>query len=127
MKTYMQLLWFQLCLFVVILIHKCHTFLSGKGGDDMYTGELIVTGEGEAIIDLRGHPKSVTVFFEGEPVIVPCDPHHHHDHLHWHIKNLHHSHKHDSRHDHCNHKDHFVLVIKWHVHNVRVIRWAVRY
>lgn len=126
MKNFIAMAYIKFQIFIITLLWKIRDFCNPKSGDDMHTGELIVTGKGEADIELKQHPVSIKVFFDDEYVIVPCN-HHHHDTLHWHVRNLHHNHPHDKRHDHCNHKDQFVLVVKWHVHNIRVIKWVIHY
>lgn len=104
-------------------------FLFGKclQGGTMLSGELIVVGHDQVDIKL-GHrpPKGVVVEFINEHVHVPCNPKHY-DELKYEIKNLHHHHPHDNRHDHCNHDDNYVLVIGWNVTGVRVIKWVVYY
>lgn len=127
MKVYIMLILIKFRLFILFLMQKWNNFLFEEIGDKMHkTGELIVSGEGEVKIELKYNPINVKVFFDDDPVVVPCNPHHH-DHLHWHVKNLHHHHKHDHRHDHCNHDDKFELVITWKVHNLRVIKWTITY
>src|SRR6185312_9503944 len=103
MKTYIMLILVRLRFFVLSFLQRIKNFWYDNGEEDMHqAGELLVTGNGEAKIDLKTHPVSVKVFFDGDPVIVPCNPHHH-DHLHWHIRSVHHNHRHDHRHDHCKH------------------------
>ena len=127
MKKYLIFILSKLKFFVLILIQKWYNFWGNESGAIMHqSGELIVTGSGEVEIELKKNPSSVKVFFDDDIIVVPCNPHHH-DHLHWHVKNLHHHHQHDSRHDHCNHNDHYILVISWKVHNVREIKWSVHY
>lgn len=93
----------------------------------MLSGELIVVGHDKVEIKL-GHrsPSGVVVEFTNECVHVPCNPKHH-DELRYEIKNLHHHHPHDARHDHCKHEDDYVLIISWHVTGVRDIKWVVYY
>jgi hypothetical protein len=93
----------------------------------MQSGELVVTGKDKVEIDLgHRHPKSVIVKFSDDCVIVPCNPRHH-DELRWDVKNRHHKHPHDARHDHCKHRDEYILTIKWHVTGVRTIEWVAYY
>lgn len=93
----------------------------------MLSGELIVVGHDKVEISL-GHrpPSGVIVNFDCDIICVPCNPKHHDD-LKYEVRNLHHHHPHDSRHDHCNHEDNYVLSISWHVTGVRVIKWVVYY
>lgn len=126
MKTYFELIWLKIRFYVLILIYKIQDLFTFKSGDKMFGGELVISASGEVEIGLKSNPKTVKVTLDNECVVVPCNPHHH-DHLHWHVKNLHQNHKHDHKHDHCNHKDEFVLVIKWDVHSIRLVKWMVHY
>jgi hypothetical protein len=80
----------------------------------MQSGELFVTGKDEAIIALNGFPRKVRVDFKGEPVVTPCNPHHH-DKLEWEVHRSHH------------HHGGFILIIKWEVTGVREIEWTAWY
>jgi len=114
-------------LYVLFVMRRIQEFFNiEENGADMQQGELIVVGADKVEIILgHRHPKEVSVFFEGEPIPVPCNPHH--DKLHWEIHNKHQHHSHDHKHDHCKHQDEFVLIIHWNVANVRVIKWVVWY
>jgi hypothetical protein len=129
MKDYIHTLWCRMYCFFSILWGKlkCILNIGSSCGEVMYTGELVVTGQGKIEIDLGRHaPKKVKIKFKDECQIIPCNPHHY-DELRGKIKNHHHPHRHDRRHDHCNHHDRYVLTIQWHVSNVRIIEWIAYY
>ena len=93
----------------------------------MQSGELDVTGHDKIEIVLGSrHPQSVIVSFKGHHHHVPCNPRHH-DSLRWDLKNKHHRHRHDRRHDHCRHEDTYVLTISWYVTDFRTIEWCAHY
>ena len=74
----------------------------------MHKGKLIVSGNGEARIELNGFPVKMNVDFSDEEVIyVPCNPHHF-DKLEWEI-------------------NHHILIIRWVVSNVREIEWRAQF
>lgn len=96
-------------------------------GVPMQSGELTVVGSGKANIELgKHHPKYIVVRFKDDHIVIPCNPHHH-DHLKWEVRNLHPSHRHDHRHEHCKHDDRYVLEVEWRVTGVRKINWSVYY
>lgn len=125
----MQYLLTKICLFFSLLYRKiCLFFCKGcVQGDAMLFGELIVVGHDKVEIVL-GHrpPKGLNVEFINEHMHVPCNPKHH-DELKYELKNIHESHPHDHRHEHCKHEDEYVLTISWHVTGVRAIKWVVYY
>ena len=93
----------------------------------MQSGKLTVTGDGESFILLAGHPREVIVVFAKDDEHVPCNPHHHHDHLKHKIE-----HEDEDPHEHhkAGHHHHdrkFFLVIEWRVSGVREIDWFVLY
>jgi len=119
-KTYQILfyLWRMLCYFV------CGDNLQGEA---MQSGELNVTGRDKVEINLgKHHPCRVVVRFKGGHHHVPCNPKHH-DELRWELKNKHRPHRHDRRNDHCHHENKYVIMICWHVTDVRTIEWAAYY
>jgi hypothetical protein len=72
----------------------------------MASGELIVTGNGAAQIQLIGQPVRMNVYFDDEgEIIVPCNPHYY-DKLDWTISGN-------------------VLTINYQVYGVRAIKWDV--
>lgn len=79
------------------------------------SGELLVTGKNEAIINIVRDPERVHVHFVGDPEIVPCNPVHT-DWLEWRVCEI-------ERH----HKKDFVLIINWGVTGVRKIFWHVHF
>ena len=83
----------------------------------MQSGEIIVTGKDEAVINLKGKPSKVIVHFKDHSHVVPCN-HHHHDELEWEVQRYKRHHQHLSG---------YVLVIKWDVTNVREIKWSASY
>lgn len=85
------------------------------GASEVITNELVVSGEGEARIDLGHHFDSVYVFFDRAKCLVPCDPGGE-DTLDWEIIS---GNSHHSNHHHCE------LVIKWNVTQVRTIVWKI--
>lgn len=92
----------------------------------MATGEIVVTGKGNARVPLLGRPHHVTVRFVADPVWVPCN-HHHHDKLEWFIdvEDEDRRHHHDPGHIHHDRK--FVLFIEWEVSGVETIHWTITY
>jgi hypothetical protein len=94
-----------------------------KGGNIMQTGELVVTGSDRVEILLCERPDSVKVYFVDDQCDVPCN-HGHHDHLSWFVHKKEHHHHHNNHH---HYTSSYTLTIKWHVHNVRKIVWAVHY
>lgn len=92
----------------------------------MQSGQLIVTGNSEVAISLRGAPSKVIVKFEDECVITPCNPKQF-DELQWEVL-IDDEHDDDSYEDHCQkHDSGFELLIGWDVSGVREIKWTVYY
>ena len=84
----------------------------------MQSGQLIVTGNSEVAISLRGVPSKVIVNFEDDCVVLPCNPKHF-DELQWEVL---------EGHEHCHHHgSDFELLIGWEVSGVREIKWTVYY
>jgi len=77
----------------------------------MQSGELIVTGEDSLHIPLDRNPAKVKVDFKDEVDMVPCSPHN--------VDSLE-----FTVHD---HKNKFVLIIRWSVTGAREIKWQVLY
>jgi hypothetical protein len=89
----------------------------------MQSGELDVTGRDRIEINLGKHPPCrVMVKFKSGHHHVPCNPKHH-DELRWELENKHNPH----RHDHYHHENKYVLMISWHVTDVRTIEWVAYY
>lgn len=126
MKQYLNLLILKIWFHLTFAWRKVRQLLCGEPlGVPMLSGELIVTGKEDVEIELGNrHPKYIVVRFKDHHMMIPCNPKHH-DHLKWEVKNHHQSHKHDRRHEHCNHEDRYVLKIYWHVTGVRHISWVV--
>lgn len=80
----------------------------------MQSGELVVSGRDKIHIVLKSLPERVNVHFVDDCEIVPCNPHHT-DSLEYEV--------------HASHTHHhgFTLIISWHVHGVREIKWSVHY
>jgi hypothetical protein len=76
----------------------------------MSSGEFIVTASGDILLLLKHYPRKIEVFFKDQGNYNPCNPHH--DKLSWHLIKKHH---------------HYYLKINWHVENVRIVYWNVRY
>ena len=88
-------------------------------GEVMQSGEIDVTGRDKVEINLgKHHPCRVIVKFKGGHHHVPCNPKHH-DELRWELKDKHQTHSH--------HENKYVLMISWHVTDVRTIEWAAYY
>jgi hypothetical protein len=77
----------------------------------MQSGELIVTGAGEAIIQLRNFPGEVKVKFINDLELVPCNPQHV-DTLEYEVQTT---------------ATGVVLVVTWNVTGVREVKWHVAY
>lgn len=71
------------------------------------SGNLIVSGKDSIKIALEDEPKYVTVEFEGDCNVMPCNPKHY-DQLTWRLEDL-------------------KLIIEWDVSNIRHIAWTVRF
>ena len=82
---------------------------SDRNNAKIMSGELMVTGDDEAHIELHKDPESIMAILHGHSEITPCHPHHHDE-----IK----SYKCNFHHKHC-------MVIKWKVANSRKIVWEV--
>lgn len=130
MKVFVQLLINKVCAFFFLLYRKIHLLLIKDcvQGDTMQSGELVVVGADQVVIDLGARPPGgvIVEFHDHHHIHVPCNPKHH-DELRYEIKNIHHHHPHDKRHDHCAHEDKYLLTIQWSVTGVRVINWVVYY
>lgn len=81
----------------------------------MQSGELIVTGKDEAKIKLERCPSKIKVHFIGAPLVIPCNQPHT-DSVQWELQRNFHK-----------HHGGYILVIKWHVSDVREIKWTVLY
>lgn len=101
----------------------------------MQSGQLIVTGNSEIAISLRGAPSKVVVRFEDECVITPCNPKTF-DELQWEVLVEETDCDCDCDDDCdccdddccCNQDDStFELLIGWDVSGVREINWTVYY
>lgn len=86
----------------------------------MQSGKLVANGRNRIRIALKAKPIKIKVWFEDDPHIIPCNPHHHHnkqDHLHHYVDRA------DKYHDHKQ----YILTIEWHTHDLREIEWKVWY
>jgi hypothetical protein len=93
----------------------------------MQSGTLTVTGNNSTLIPLLGHPHKVLVHFKDEIEPVPCNPHHHHDHLEHKIEHIDEDRRHHHEPGHHHHDRQYALFIRWEVSGVREIDWIVIY
>jgi hypothetical protein len=89
-------------------------------GDNMQSGELIVSGHDKVIISLHDFPSRVSVAFGDDPIIIPCSPKHA-DMLEWEVVKHHCKCRKNKKHS-C-----IELIIKWEVNGVRTVQWDVSY
>ena len=80
----------------------------------MQSGKLLANGTSLIRIALKERPVEIKVWFQDNPHIIPCNPHHHyHDHVSHRIQRV------SKHHD----KFLYILVIEWKTSEIREIAW----
>ena|ERR1700743_2276162 len=103
--TAFKLIFFQIYAYILLAYYKMVKIMTLR---ILRFGSLEVTGTGEVTIEVgKRRPRDVSVSFEDNPKMVPCN--NHHDKLTYKV---------------IKDKHKFFLVIEWHVTDTRIIKWS---